>query len=432
MTSIAPPATDAAEGTAKKARAKGDHTHFGGPLGATILIVFLPLISIYLWISIHRHGGELVLPSRALLSEIPLPTARSAALLFGWLAFQVALQVLLPGKVVTGLAQRDGVRMQYKLNGLISLVVTLALGASLYAAGLIRGQVVLEELGPLLSCSILFAFAFSLFIYLYGFTSQRDEERSGILVYDYFMGSSLNPRIGKLFDLKLFFESKIGMTTWIVLAFAMACAQYERTGSLSKEMVLVCVLQLWYVVDFYWFEDAMLTTWDINYENYGFMLAQGFIVWMPFNFSLQAQYLVYHQPNIPLAVIPLIALFNFAGYYVFRASNLQKHNFRTDPNAQIWGKPPTFLQTKRGTKLLTSGFWGLARHTNYLGDLMMALAWCLPSGFSHIPPYFYFIYFAPLLIDRERRDHKVCAQKYGQDWETYCAKVKYRIVPGIY
>jgi protein-S-isoprenylcysteine O-methyltransferase Ste14 len=62
----------------------------------------------------------------------------------------------------------------------------------------------------------------------------------------------------------------------------------------------------------------------------------------------------------------------------------------------------------------------------------MALAWCLPTGASHIPPYFYFIYFAPLLIDRERRDHRECKKKYGDDWDTYCAKVKYRIIPFLY
>jgi delta14-sterol reductase/lamin-B receptor len=431
MTSVAPEASASLESVGKKAK-KGDSTHFGGPWGARVLLVFLPLVSLYLWICIHRHEGALVVPDRSVFAAIPVPTPRSALLLLGWVGFQALLDVALPGKVVTGLAQRDGVKMQYRLNGFLSLLVTLAVGGGLYAAGLLRGAVVLEELGPLLSSAILFAFLFSLFLYFYGFTSTREEERTDLAVYDYFMGTALNPRLGKLFDLKLFFESKIGMTTWIVLSLAMAAAQFERDGSVSTEMILVCLFQLWYVADFYWFEDAMLTTWDINYENYGFMLAFGFIVWMPFNFSLQAQYLVYHRPNIPLWALGLIVVLNFVGYYVFRASNLQKHHFRTRPDAKIWGKAPEFIQTQRGTKLLTSGFWGLARHTNYMGDLMMALAWCLPAGFSHVPPYFYFIYFAPLLLDRERRDHKVCAKKYGADWETYCAKVKWRIVPYLY
>ena len=34
------------------------------------------------------------------------------------------------------------------------------------------------------------------------------------------------------------------------------------------------------------------------------------------------------------------------------------------------------MPTKRGTKLLTSGFWGLARKINYTGDWMMGFSWC--------------------------------------------------------
>jgi protein-S-isoprenylcysteine O-methyltransferase Ste14 len=117
---------------------------------------------------------------------------------------------------------------------------------------------------------------------------------------------------------------------------------------------------------------------------------------------------------------------------IFRDSNLQKQRFRRDPSRPVWGKPPKVLKTKRGTQLLLSGWWGLSRHANYLGDLMMALSWCLTCGFTHVIPYFYFIYFAPLLINRERRDHALCKEKYGADWDEYCKRVPSRIIPGIY
>jgi len=423
--------TDGSVSGPKESREKSDAAHFGGPWGARLFITLLPPLSLYLWVCIHRFGGALVLPGPAVLREIPAPTGRALLFFSAWLAFQIALQISLPGKVVLGLKQRDGLRVEYKLNGLSSLIVTLAVAGGLYALKIVSGSAILAELGPLLVIAVLFSFALSLFLYSYGLRSPRKEQRSGVFIYDYFMGTALNPRI-RDFDLKLFFESKIGMTTWLVLTLAMAAAQVERQGSLSISMMLVCAFQLLYVFDFYFFESAMLSTWDINYENYGFMLAFGFVVWMPFNFSLQAQYLVYHRPELPAWAAPLIVLLNLAGYAIFRTSNLQKHAFRTDPNARIWGKEPSFIQTRRGTKLLTSGWWGLARHTNYLGDLMMALAWCLPCGLLHLTPYFYFIYFAPLLIDRERRDHRECAKKYGGDWDTYCKKVKYRIVPGVY
>jgi hypothetical protein len=42
----------------------------------------------------------------------------------------------------------------------------------------------------------------------------------------------------------------------------------------------------------------------------------------------------------------------------------------------------------------------------------MGLAWCLPTGFDTPITYFYVIYFAILLIHRQRRDDEACAKKY--------------------
>jgi len=42
----------------------------------------------------------------------------------------------------------------------------------------------------------------------------------------------------------------------------------------------------------------------------------------------------------------------------------------------------------------------------------MGLAWCLPTGFDTPITYFYVIYFAVLLIHRQRRDDEACAKKY--------------------
>lgn len=38
------------------------------------------------------------------------------------------------------------------------------------------------------------------------------------------------------------------------------------------------------------------------------------------------------------------------------------------------------IPTATGKSLLVSGWWGVVRHPNYLGDLIMALAWSLPCG----------------------------------------------------
>jgi protein-S-isoprenylcysteine O-methyltransferase Ste14 len=127
-----------------------------------------------------------------------------------------------------------------------------------------------------------------------------------------------------------------------------------------------------------------------------------------------------------------LVVLDLVGYAVFRGANLQKHRFRLNPDALVWGRKPEYIATADGSRLLVSGWWGRARHLNYLGDLLMALAWCLPCGFAHPLPYFYLGYSAILLVHRERRDCARCAAKYGQAWDAYCRRVPWRIVPGLY
>jgi hypothetical protein len=61
-------------------------------------------------------------------------------------------------------------------------------------------------------------------------------------------------------------------------------------------------------------------------------------------------------------------------------------------NYLSWRAPTHYLAARyhtghkneeRQSYLLLSGFWGLSRHMNYLGDLMLSLAYCLTCGFTN-------------------------------------------------
>jgi|GEM_PF-3480145 len=141
-----------------EAKASEERLAFGGPVGATAMMVLLPILSVYLWICVHLHGGALVWPNAEVLAQCPRPTAASAFWVAAWVVFQLALDLYLPGRAYKGLPQRDGRRLVYRLNGFLSLLVTLALLAGLLAAGVVRGSVVVDSLGSLLVTSILFAY----------------------------------------------------------------------------------------------------------------------------------------------------------------------------------------------------------------------------------------------------------------------------------
>lgn len=250
---------------------------------------------------------------------------------------------------------------------------------------------------------------------------------TGNLIHDWFMGRELNPRIGT-FDIKYFNELRPGLILWVLLNISCACAQYIRVGHVTDSMILVLLFHGGYVVDGLLNEPAILTTMDITTDGFGFMLSVGDLVWVPFTYGLQARFLVFHP--IHLGILGTLAIFamNGLGYYIFRTSNGEKNAFRNGKDK----KNLKFMTTSSGRKLITSGWWGRSRHPNYMGDLIMALAWSLPCGISTPIPYFYVCYFLVLLIHRQIRDDEACRLKYGKDWDKYCKLVPYRIFPYVY
>lgn len=116
-----------------------------------------------------------------------------------------------------------------------------------------------------------------------------------------------------------------------------------------------------------------------------------------------------------------------------RGANLQKFLFKTRPDAKLFGllAPRTIGEGSR--RLLCSGFWGLSRHINYLGEILMAVGLVLALGRPLDPwPWLYPLYYVALLLPRQVDDDRRCARKYGALWEEYCRLVPYRIIPRIY
>jgi len=406
---------------------------------AQINIVVMTAVVYYLYFGIAFNGASLLPGSASDWSGFfaaVVPSGAAALVCVGWFAFQAALERLLPARIVQGTPLPDGSRLSYRINGSLSMAVSLGAVLLGYRAGWLPLAWLHAHFGALLSAATIFAFSLALFLWWWGIQRPGGpSKRSGSFVREYFYGTALNPRTPPItgFDWKFFCECRPGLIGWLVLDFGMAAAQYERYGEVSLAMGAVIVLQVVYVANNFWNEALLLQTIDIQQERFGWMLVFGDLVLVPMTYCLQAFYLIDHfRDASPLWVGGVVA-FNLVGYAIFVGANRQKHRFKRDPdNCRIWGKPAESLETVRGTRLLVSGYWGLARHMNYLGDWMIALSWGLLTGFGSFIPYFYPAWFALLLATRERRDDRWCAQKYGADWDRYKARVKWRIVPGVY
>jgi 7-dehydrocholesterol reductase len=56
---------------------------------------------------------------------------------------------------------------------------------------------------------------------------------------------------------------------------------------------------------------------------------------------------------------------------------------------------------QKESKLLLSGWWGVARKINYSFELVAAFLWCSPGGFRMgLWPFLYFIFLVGLLVHR--------------------------------
>ncbi|KAJ3308271.1 7-dehydrocholesterol reductase [Blyttiomyces sp. JEL0837] len=158
-------------------------------------------------------------------------------------------------------------------------------------------------------------------------------------------------------------------------------------------------------------------------------------------YTLQSHFLVRHPIDLSWPYFALTLAVGLGGYYIFRAVNNQKDLVRsTDGNCKIWGKPAKVIRTEFTTSdgkihkslLLVSGFWGVSRHFNYVGDLLISLAMCMTCGTGYLLPYFYIVYMTILLVNRIQRDHERCLGKYGKYWEEYGKLVPYKLIPYIY
>lgn len=363
-------------------------------------------------------------------------------LICAWVAFQITLERFLPGPFVAGVPLPTGQRLRYKINGHLAFWVTLAVVAFGKPVFDDRGHwigqtnfpvsYVYDHFIPLATGSMIVSFCLSVFLFVYSYVPSKkllsQNGQSPNELYNFFIGRELNPRIGT-FDLKYFCELRPGLIGWVVLNLGMVAKQYELDQTVSPSMMLCTAFQLLYVWDALFYEECILTTMDITTDGFGFMLAFGDLSWVPFVYSLQARYLVDYDPKLSTITLALIFGLQCVGYMIFRGANAQKNAFRTDPKSNPRFK---YMDTRRGTKLLVSGWWGMARKINYTGDWLMSLAWCSLCGTTSIIPYFYAIYFAILLIHRALRDNEACSAKYGEDWNEYKRRVPYVFIPHVF
>ncbi|KZO95870.1 ERG4/ERG24 ergosterol biosynthesis protein [Calocera viscosa TUFC12733] len=420
---------------------------FAGPIGALGVSVVTPVTLYLLHLGCSEISGGCPPPLLSLPSTLQSSRWLNAMwdtnvflVYLGWYAYCLLCWRVIPGDWVEGTVLRNGGKKLYKMNGFACGLLTLGLVVGIILHhGPLSFTYIYDHYLALVSASIVFAFFQACAVYALSFRKGALLAlggNSGNVLYDWFIGRELNPSFPWAdsinFDLKTFNEVRPGLILWLLNDISCMCEQMVRRGRHAwptDSMILINLFQGLYVVESLWNEKNILTQMDITSDGFGFMLAIGDLAWVPFSYALQARYLAFTPRELGWVQSAIVFALNFAGYYIFRVSNTDKDNFRHGKNPKNNLKS---MKTARGTELITSGWWGLSRHPNYWGDWMMALAWCMTTGFHTPITYFYIVFFVVLLTHRAMRDDEACRNKYGDDWDKYKKIVKWRIIPYIY
>jgi len=344
----------------------------------------------------------------------------------------LALHLALPARRVVGYVKDEhtGEPLGYRLNGLLVLGVVLGLGWLAGRYGLVAWDVLwaYRVQGVAGACAL--GLVFTLAVVLTAPPTGKG------LWADLYLGRLANPEAlsGRL-DAKMFLYL-VGavMLELNILSFAAHQGQANGGGTVSPGVVLYGALFSFFVVDYLWFEEVHLYTYDFVAERVGFKLGWGCLAFYPYFYPVGLWSAArFPDAGAPRWLLMLAAVVFGGGWVLSRGANLQKFTFKTEPTKRFLGlfEPKAIASGEH--RLLCGGFWGLARHINYLGELGMAVGLTLALGRPLDPwPWLYPLYYVALLFPRQADDDRRCKAKYGPLWDEYCRRVPYRIIPGLY
>lgn len=340
------------------------------------------------------------------------------------------LNALLPGRWVTGYVTKTNSteKMRYHLNGILVFFAVVLIWFLLGSFNIVPFDWLYNYRWYGLAGAFLFGVIFSLAVVL-AYPPVRKSFLS-----DLFLGRIENLQLwGGIADAKMWLYLT-GATMLELNALSFTAHHWMLYGDqASTGIFLSTALLTYFIIDYFIFEEVHLYTYDLFAERVGFKLGWGCIVFYPYFYSVFLWSTVdLPDPHTPVWLLLIYVLLFFSGWILSRGANMQKYFFKRNPERAFLRIVPEMI-TDGNNALLVNGFWGISRHINYSGEILMAAGIILCTGYhALIWPWLYPLYYVVLFITRQRDDDKRCALKYGELWKTYVKKVPYRIIPFIY
>lgn len=348
-----------------------------------------------------------------------------------WIVFQLLIALIPMGYVRMGQPLPEGGRLYYRCNGRLALLANVFYIGLLYYFEIPVFNWLTKKFVPVVVSAFVLTLCISLWLYHRASNLPQTQlskcGETGCFFRDFYNGRELNPRLDNL-DLKFFFTTNIGVIGWETLILLIVLEAYKKT-LWTGNLLLVATFQSIYVLDYVLFQSCLVTTATVLYNGLGLHMVFASLLWQPFFSSIQVFDHLLNVKTMDFQTTALSALLFGAGYVIHRCSSYQKDMFRSNPhNALCSGFK--IIPSGTGRPLLCTFWWSICRHPNYLGTLLMATGWSLPSGspFSYALPLVMLL----SLLFRIRSVESVCRKNHGIAWDKYTERVKSRLIPWIY
>lgn len=434
---------------------------FMGPIGVLFIMILSHVLIYYFYVCVNKYNATIIYPGHKALGgermdkaflgylrENAIPSFKTWAIFLGFITFEYLCALTLPAFYVKGLhlASENGYRLSYKCNAVSAWYVVLVVVGLLHYTGVYPLYNLRRSYGEFLTVATIFSDAVAVFVYFAGLP--RKIRQTPSLMYNFFMGSALNFRLPGNIDVKLFAECRNSWVVLMLLTLSCAAEQHHELGYITGNMYFMIFAHLLYVNAIQKGEECIISTWDIYFEKFGWMLAYWNTCGVPFLYCMQSMYIqtILKDKSHPTWVLIAMAIAYAIIYCVWDVINSQKNRFRMQRSGvplelirrntfpQLPGRfieHPRTLKSDKG-ELFVDGFYRYGRKIHYTVDVCMAFLWGASCGFDSFIPFFYLCFFIGHLIDRECRDEARCAKKYGKLWDQYVKLVPYRFIPGIY
>ncbi|KAK3732987.1 hypothetical protein RRG08_002594 [Elysia crispata] len=269
----------------------------------------------------------------------------------------------------------------------------------------------------LFTVTLVFCVILNTTLFLLAQTNVITKEKDYCLPMAFFFGNLTQYVFGRV-ELKFFLYAHVGIIAWGLLDL-LILLNAVLEGNVTAPLIFIAVSQYIIVAHTVFFENFLRSRPFMETEGLGFFWMLRVLLYLPFLHSLPVYYAAVTEVTLTKPALMANCVFFLFGFVIYITSIHQKENFVADPAAY------------KRKRVMVSGYWGIVQKPDYLGYMIMWMAWALACGLSGLAILVLLVIYASMLLMLQQ-SIRLKKTKYGNAWSRYMSQVPYKLIPHIF